>query len=103
MTNKKENVFNLMKRITKASKNAERYNTGLLGENLIVASYEQASISKLEKMRFIINKIIKQKKEFVRVAKAQEKSEEDNAKGIINVPKLNDLKSKNGQTIDKKE
>ena len=75
MPNKKENVFNLMKRITKASKNAEKYNTGLLGENLIVASYKQAPIDKLEKMRFIINKIIKQKKEFIRVANAQKGNE----------------------------
>ena len=86
MVDKKENVFNLMKRITKASKTAERYNTGLLGENLIVASYKQTTIDKLEKMRFIINKIIKQKKEFIRVANAQ---------------KGDDLKSKGGKIIDK--
>ena len=72
---KKNNVFDLMKRINKESKKAENYNTGLIGEQLIVASYKQMPLDKLEKMRFIINKIIKQKKEFIRVAKAQEKAE----------------------------
>ena len=71
----KNNVFDLIKRINKESKKAEKYGTGLVGENIIVASYKQMPIDKLEKMRFIINKIIKQKKEFIRVAKAQEKSE----------------------------
>jgi len=51
-----------MKRVTKESKNAEKYNTGLVGEQMIVGSYKIMSINKLEKMRFIINKIIKQKK-----------------------------------------
>lgn len=72
------NVFNLMKKITKESKKAEKYGTGLVGEQLIVASYKTMPLDKLEKMRFIINKIIKQKKEFIRVAKAQEKSENEN-------------------------
>ena len=73
---KKNNVFDLMKRINKESKKAENYNTGLVGEQLIVASYKQMPLDKLEKMRFIINKIIKQKKEFIRVANAQEKAKE---------------------------
>ena len=71
----KDNVYDLMKRINKASKSAEHYNTGLIGEQLIVSAYKQMPLDKLEKMRFIINKIIKQKKEFVRVANAQEISE----------------------------
>ena len=73
----KSNVFDLMKRINKASKKAENYNTGLIGEQLIVASYKQMPLDKLVKMRFIINKIIKQKKEFIRVAKAQETDKTD--------------------------
>ena len=67
----KGNMFELMKRINKESKNAEKYNTGLVGEQMIVASYKVMPLDKLEKMRFIINKIIKQKKEFIRVANAQ--------------------------------
>ena len=85
----KQNMFELIKRINKESKKAETYNTGLLGEQMIVASYKIMPLDKLEKMRFIINKIIKQKKEFIRVANAQKNG--------------NDLKSKDGQTIDKKE
>ena len=67
----KDNVYGLIKRINKESKKAENYNTGLIGEQLIVASYKTMPLDKLEKMRFIINKIIKQKKEFIRVANAQ--------------------------------
>ena len=67
----KNNVFELIKRINKESKKAEKYDTGLIGEQLIVASYKTMPLDKLEKMRFIINKIIKQKKEFIRVANAQ--------------------------------
>ena len=70
----KDNIFDLMKRINKQSKKEKGYNTGLIGEQLIVASYKQMPLDKLEKMRFIINKIIKQKKEFIRVANAQEKA-----------------------------
>lgn len=84
---KANNVFNLMKQINKESKKAEKYNTGLVGEQMIVASYKTMPLDKLEKMRFIINKIIKQKKEFIRVAKAQESDEEDNADGIIDIKK----------------
>ena len=64
-------MFNLIKRINKESKKAENYNTGLIGENLIISAYKTMPLDKLEKMRFIINKIIKQKKEFIRVANAQ--------------------------------
>ena len=72
----KNNVYELIKRVNKESKKAEHYGTGLIGEQLIVASYKQMPLDKLEKMRFIINKIIKQKKEFIRVAKAQETAQE---------------------------
>ena len=71
------NVFNLIKKINKESKTAEKYGTGLLGEQMIVASYKQMPLDKLEKMRFIINKIIKQKKEFIRFAKSQEGNEDE--------------------------
>ena len=85
----KNNVFDLMKRINKESKKAESYNTGLIGEHIIIASYKQMPLDKLVKMQFIISKIIKQKKEFIRVAKAQETDKDDN------------IKSKDGQTSDK--
>jgi hypothetical protein len=73
------NIYNLMKRINKESKKPEnKFNTGLVGEQLIVASYKQMPLDKLEKMRFIINKIIKEKKEFIRVANAQASSNIEN-------------------------
>ena len=56
------NVFNLIKKIQRESKDVPDYNTGLVGEKLIVSSYKSMTIDKLEKMRYIINKIIKDKK-----------------------------------------
>ena len=58
----KETLFTIMKKINKEGKNAETYNTGLAGERLIIATYKTMPIEKLEKMRYIINKIIKSKK-----------------------------------------
>jgi len=68
---KKKNIFKVIKTIQKESKNAERYNTGLLGEQMIVASYKSMTLDKLEKLRFIMNQIIKKKKEMKRVENAK--------------------------------
>jgi molybdenum cofactor biosynthesis enzyme len=65
------NVYDLIKRINKQSRKEKSWGTGLIGEQIIISSYKQMPLDKLEKMRFIINKIIKQKKEFIRVANAQ--------------------------------
>lgn len=65
----KDNIFNIVKKIKKEQKNAENYNTGLVGEQLIVASYKTMELDKLEKLRYILNKIIKQKKEYIRFNK----------------------------------
>lgn len=68
----RSNIFRLYGSITRDVKeNPETYNTGLIGEALIVASYKQMKISDLEKLRFIINKIIQKKKGF-------KKANEDN-------------------------
>lgn len=68
---KRTKIFNLMGEIVKESETSEVYNTGLLGEHIIVASYKKMSLSDLEKLRFIINKIIKKKKEFRRVEESK--------------------------------
>ena len=75
----KNKIYDLIKKINKESKKAEKYGTGLVGEQMIVASYKIMPLDRLEKMRFIINKIIKQKKEFIRVANAQKN---DNKKDV---------------------
>jgi len=62
-----KNIYKLYKGIKKDIKYNETYNTGLIGEALIIASYKQMTLDQLEKIRFIINKIIKKKKEFKRV------------------------------------
>jgi len=79
-------MYNLMKRINKEAKKSESYNTGLIGEQLIIASYKQMSLDKLEKMMFIISKIIKQKKEFIKVANSQ--------KGNVEITKDKIIKKK---------
>lgn len=57
----KKTIFQIYDDIKKQK--AENYNTGLVGEDLIVKSYKTLKISDLEKMRFIINKVINQKRE----------------------------------------
>lgn len=59
----RKDVLKLYKKIKEDVKDVENYNTGLVGEALIVASYKQMTIENLEKMQFIIGKIIKLKKE----------------------------------------
>ena len=63
-----KNVFKLWQSINKDIKNnSESYNTGLVGEALIISAYKQMTLDKLEKMAYIIHKIIKKKKELERV------------------------------------
>lgn len=63
-----KNVFRLWQNINKDIKNdPESYNTGLIGEALIISAYKQMTIDKLEKIAYIIHKIIKKKKEMERV------------------------------------
>ena len=59
---KKQNIFEFINIVRKKSKHVEALNTGLVGENLIIASYDTRSIEDLEKLRYIINKIITKKK-----------------------------------------
>ena len=62
----KNNMFKIIKDIKKGVNTADNYHTGLVGEQLIVSSYNTMPIDKLEKLRFILNKIIKKKKEYKR-------------------------------------
>jgi len=62
-----QKIFKTIHRIVKESKTAESFGTSLAQEHIIVASYNQMSIDKLEAMRHIINKLIKRKKEMKRV------------------------------------
>lgn len=64
----KQNIFKIVNTLVKNSKKeTDEYNTGLIGEKLIISSYKNMELEKLEKMRYIINKIIKKKKEMKRV------------------------------------
>jgi hypothetical protein len=69
----KQNVFEVVNKIIKTSKTEESFGTNLVGEQLIISAYKTMSIDKLEKLRFIMNKIIKQKKEQKRINEAIQK------------------------------
>lgn len=75
-----KNILRLMKSIKADVKNSECYNTGLVGEALIVASYKQMPIDKLESMQYIIGKILKQKKELKRVEESKRQEAQKDAK-----------------------
>lgn len=65
-------IFKLAKKINRELKQGvDDYNTGLLGEQIIVASYQTMETDKLEKMRFIINGIIRKRKERKRIIDAK--------------------------------
>jgi hypothetical protein len=66
------------------NKGVEDYHTGLLGEQMIVASYQTMPVEKLEAMRYIINKIIKKKKEYMRVQNAKANSVNNDGNCIPN-------------------
>jgi len=92
---RKLSVFSFVRQIDKDSKTADSYNTGLFAEHIIVASYEKMETDKLEKMRFIINKIIKKRKEYIRVNKSNDiKSQENNDENVTNAYPNNTLVDK---------
>jgi hypothetical protein len=64
---KSSTIFRLYQGINEGIKDNENYNSGLIGESLIIATYKQASIANLEKFRFVINKIIREKKKQKRI------------------------------------
>ena len=68
-----KHIENILKKVQKGSKNAENYNTGLVGEQLIVSVYKTMPLDKLIKLRFIMNKIIKSKKEYKRINEANKR------------------------------
>ncbi len=73
MTTEEKQIKAVLKKIKKGVKTAESYNTGLVAEKLIVASYDTMQIAQLEKLRYILNKIIKKKKILKRIHKEKEK------------------------------
>lgn len=83
MPNKK-NIFKLVKEITKKAKTEESMGTGLIGEQLIISAYKTMEIDKLIKLRFIMNKIIKNKKEENRIKNAVNNSNNNECSNIDN-------------------
>lgn len=75
-------IYKLTESIKKGVKDAEHYNTGLVGEALIVSSYKQMTIENLRKMQFIIGKIIKQKIELERMRQAAKEGDKNANKEI---------------------
>ena len=72
-------IFKLAKKIKgEIKKGVDDYHTGLIGEQIIVASYQTMPTEKLEKMRFIINKIIKKRKIVQKIRENEQRQENDN-------------------------
>lgn len=61
----------------KEHKNDKPLNSGVIGEQLVIASYDLMDIQQLEGMRIIINHLIKKKKHFKKMQN-KEKLIEDN-------------------------
>lgn len=75
------NVYKLYQKINQDIKNnPESFNTGLVGEALIIASYKQMPVEKLEKIHFIIGKLIKKKKELLR-----QKNDAGNVEHLVDI------------------
>lgn len=65
----------LSKNITKnmeQNKNDKSLNSGVVGEQLIKASYQLMNIQQLEGMRIIINHLIKKKKHYKKISLKKE-------------------------------
>jgi hypothetical protein len=65
------NLIDLQRRIKETARHEKGYNTGIIGEVLIVSAYKQMKIEDLEKLRVILNNIIREKKEYKRVQNAK--------------------------------
>lgn len=73
-----KNIFKLAKQIKgEINKGIDDYHTGLIGEQIIVASYQTMPLDKLEKLRFILNKIIKKKKIALKVMQHNKQIEQE--------------------------
>ena len=79
-----QRVDRVIKQIYDGIKTAETYNSGLAQEKLIVASYKTMSIQQLEALRYILNKIIKQKK-LIKVIKENERNKKANTENETKV------------------
>lgn len=78
-----KDAFKLAEKIqNEIKKGVDNYHTGLLGEQLIVASYQTMETDKLEKMRFIINKIIKKRKDGMRFKNVKINSNGDSSDNV---------------------
>lgn len=66
----------------------ETFGSGLIQERLIIAAWRTETLDILEKYRFVLNKIIKQKKEMKRVQEALNKKNDTtiNNNGGVCVP-----------------
>lgn len=67
----KKNVLKLVRKIVRESKDTKDYHTGLLHEHIIVSAYKSMTLKKLESLRYILNELIKERKEYIRIQKAK--------------------------------
>lgn len=64
MSKRKTSIFDMAKAIQKKASESPKknYGSGLVGEHLIVSSYKVASTKDLIGMRYLINKILEERK-----------------------------------------
>jgi hypothetical protein len=72
------NLIDLQRRIKETARHEKGYNTGIIGEVLIVSAYKQMKIEDLEKLRVILNNIIREKKEYKRIREHNDKLHNNN-------------------------
>ena len=65
-------ISKVLSKVQKNAKNQESFNTGLIGEQLIISAYKTMPLDKLIKLRYIMNKLIKQKKEYKRIQESKQ-------------------------------
>lgn len=57
-----KDIYKLKDKINEEMKTTKPMGTGLIGEVMIISAYKTMEIKQLEGLRFIINKIIREKK-----------------------------------------
>lgn len=57
-------AYKLGNKIKEEMKTTKEIGTGLLGEQMIIASYKTMTIDNLEKLRIVLNHVIEEKKRF---------------------------------------
>jgi len=78
------NIKKLIKDIAKDSVNQPSYDTGLVGEKMIISAYKRMDINKLRAMLKILNMILKEKIEVKRANESKSNATVNNIDDVKN-------------------